>query len=40
MKKESRNMYKVDFARHLLLILEKLKKLDEIISVKTKNKQV
>jgi len=39
-KKESRNMYKVDFARHLLLILEKLNSIDKRLSSKIKNKTV
>lgn len=40
MEKENRNMYKVDFASHLLSILEKLNNIDNLLSFKIKNKAI
>jgi len=38
MKKGNRNKYKLDYAGYLLFILEKLNKIEEILSIKSKNK--
>lgn len=40
MKKDGLIMYERNYARHLLLILEKLNKIDRELSVRIKNKQV
>jgi len=40
MKKDSLIMNERNYARHLLLILEKLKNIDKTLSVKIKNKTV
>ena len=34
MEKESRNMYKIDFAHYLLFILSKIEKLEQILDEK------
>ena len=38
MRKENRNMYKVSFAETLLLILDKLNKIEKKLTLKIKNK--
>lgn len=40
MEKDNRNMYKLDYAQYLLFILQKLNKLDEILSSKIKYKTI
>ena len=40
MKKENRNTYKVSFAETLLLILKKLNNIDNLLSLKIKNKAI
>ena len=38
MKKGNRNKYKLDYAGHLLFILEKLNNIDNLLNIKIKNK--
>lgn len=40
MKKGNRNKYKLDYAWYLLFILEKLNKIEELLSFKIKNKAI